>query len=202
MNDYDYSLKYIVVGDSGVGKSNIVQRFIDNKFNGFFYSTIGVEFHVKTQKYNNLRYKIQLWDTAGQETFRTITKLYYRNTCVVFLVFSYDNKESFAHLEEWLEDIYQNVSNKNVLVYIIGNKIDVNTYSIEKETATEFAKNKGLKYFDVSAKTGEGITELFNTSIDDISILVKNKQLTDLAGIKKPYLEEIPEKERKCCVIS
>ena len=198
MQDCDYSLKYVVIGDSGVGKTNIVQRYIENKFNSSFNSTIGVEFQVKIKTYNNIKYKMQIWDTGGQERFRSITNLYYRNTCVVFLVFSYDIQSSFQNLEMWFENAQNECQNDKLIIYLVGNKIDVKNYDVNKEDVVKFANVHKLKYIDISAKTGEGIEELFNMALDDISILIKNNPDIKIPGIKKQLVETV-EPKKSCC---
>ena len=102
--NFDYLLKYIIIGDSFVGKSNILIQYTKNRFNEDYQSTIGVEFGAKTLEINNRIYKIQIWDTAGQENFRSITRAYYKNSVCAFVVYDITNRNSFANIQNWIED--------------------------------------------------------------------------------------------------
>ena len=107
--NFDYILKYIIIGDSGVGKSNILLPYSNNFFNSEFQSTIGVEFGVKNLSIDDKLYRVQIWDTAGQEQFRSITRAYYKNSVCACVVYDITNKATFENIKSWLEDCKKNV---------------------------------------------------------------------------------------------
>lgn len=187
--NYDYIIKYIIIGDSFVGKSSISHRYIRNIFSNTFEPTIGIEFSSKIINYNFTRYKIHIWDTAGQEVFNSITKSYFRNVCVAFIVFSFDNINSIINIRKWLNDLKEN-NNDDIIIYIVGNKCEFKKNDINLENY------KNLKYFEVSAKKNIKINELFEESVKDVELHIKNNPESQM-GIKK----NIPSKSSKyyCC---
>ena len=122
--DCDYLLKMIVIGSTGVGKTSIVKRFVDNLFDKNQETTIGVEFGSKKFTVSGQQVKLQLWDTAGQETFLSVTKSYYKSSAAVLLVYDITNRNSFDDLTEWMERLEEN-ANSDITVCIIGNKTDL-----------------------------------------------------------------------------
>ena len=161
--NFNYLFKYIIIGDSAVGKSNILLRYIHDKFNDEFQSTIGVEFGAKNIKIEDKIYRIQIWDTAGQETFRSITRAYYKNSVCACVVYDITNRNSFQNIKSWIEDCRKQ-SPKTVFLVLIGNKTDLEdkrviTYSQGKE----FADSYGLKYIETSAKKNMNVNEAFET---------------------------------------
>lgn len=105
MANFDAMMKVIVLGDSGVGKTNLITRLCDDKFKETYVATIGVDFKIKTIIHSNKRYKLQIWDTAGQERFRNLTQTYYKNTSGIILTYAVNDRKSFEHLERWIEQI-------------------------------------------------------------------------------------------------
>ena len=187
-NLYNYLFKYIIIGDSSVGKSNLLMKFAHNKFTEDYQATIGVEFGAKNVELNSQTYRIQIWDTAGQENFRSITRAYYKNSVCAMVVYDITNKESFEHVQNWIEDV-RNQSPKTVLIILIGNKIDLEDQRVVSyDEGNEFAMKNGLIFGETSAKSGVGIEEIFLKSVQEI---VKNmgKDYYDLSsetcGIKK-----------------
>ena len=122
--DYEHLFKLLVIGDSGVGKSCILLRFSDDVFTDNFISTIGVDFKIKKLDINGQQVKMQIWDTAGQERFRTITSSYYRGAHGIIIVYDITNKESFDHVERWLNEI-KTFAGDNVEKVLVGNKCDL-----------------------------------------------------------------------------
>jgi Ras-related protein Rab-1A len=167
MDEYDYLMKAIVVGDSGVGKSNVLSRFVDDRFQEHYISTIGVDFHIKTIREESKIVKMQLWDTAGQEKFRTIVSSYYRGAHCVVLSFDLTYRPSFDHLGFWLNEVDRYVQ-KDVLVVLVGNKSDANTCrEVSFEEAHSFASSRGMKYYETSAKTGANIEKAFRGMVSE-----------------------------------
>lgn len=160
-NDYDYLLKLLFVGDSGVGKSSMLLKFTDNTFNDTFISTIGVDFKIKSITVCDKTVKLQIWDTAGQERFRTITSSYYRGAHAVIIVYDITNRSTFANVDRWLSEI-KKYSQDNVLIFLVGNKSDLKERKVSKEEGQDWADRHEVLFFETSAKNGEHIDDLFN----------------------------------------
>jgi small GTP-binding protein len=157
-----YDFKIILIGEPGVGKTAIMSRFITNEFKNMYQSTLGVEFKTKDLYIDNTACaRLNVWDTCGQERFRAITRQYFKNSHGVLLVFDLTVKETIRKLNVWMNDIQDNIGDECV-IFLIGNKSDVKTRDISiSEEAKEFAKNKKIIYYEVSAKTGAGIYNIF-----------------------------------------
>ena len=166
---FHYLLKYIIIGDSSVGKSNILLRYVHNSFNPEFLTTIGVEFGAKNIEINKKIFRIQIWDTAGQENFRSITRAYYKNSVCALIVYDISNRSSFENVISWIEDC-KGQSPKSIFIILVGNKNDLeNERQVSYEEGLEFAKNNNIVFFETSAKTGKNISELFQTSAIEIN---------------------------------
>jgi small GTP-binding protein len=160
MNDV-LTYKFILIGASGVGKSSILKRMVEDDFIEDTASTIGVEFDSTTITLEGQPVKLQIWDTAGQERFRSITKAYYRNAVGVLLVFDLTERKSFDYLTSWLNDV-RALCDPNVIVQLIGNKSDCpHPRVVSLNEAEEFAREFHLDYLETSAKAGKNIKEAF-----------------------------------------
>ncbi|CAD5122173.1 DgyrCDS10619 [Dimorphilus gyrociliatus] len=162
VEQFDYLFKIVLIGDAGVGKTCIVQRFKSGLFMEQYGSTIGVDFTMKTIVIDDKKIKLQIWDTAGQERFKTITQSYYRSAHAVLLVYDITKEKSFENIEKWLEDVRKYTGN-NVLKVLIGNKCDLEQ---ARRISTEKAKLFSEKYnmfsmIEVSAKDCCNINESF-----------------------------------------
>ena len=187
--DFSYSVKFIIVGDSSVGKSNILLRFSRNTFDPGHQATLGIEFANKHLIYNNTDYLIQIWDTAGQENFRSVTRAYYKASAVAMVVYDITKEESFEHIQTWLKDCKE-LAPRTVLLVLVGNKSDLEEQRvISKERGENLAKENNMMFFETSALNGNGIEEAFQKSIEVVDQKIRSGfyNLSDSSkqGIKK-----------------
>ena len=186
--NYDYLLKYIIIGDSAVGKSNLLLRYVDNKFNENHVLTLGVEFAAKNIQIEEQIFRMQIWDTAGQENFRSITRSFYKNSACVIIVYDITSRETFTNVKTWIKDCMQTCS-KNVFMVLVGNKVDDETSrQVSTNEGETFAKEHGMTFFESSAKTGKNVEEIFKTSAKEIAKRLKNGEYDleeDETGIKR-----------------
>lgn len=167
--NFNFLIKYIVIGDSSVGKSNLILQFSKKKFNFSHDVTIGVEFEATNIEIENKVFRLQIWDTAGQETFKSITRNYYKNTAVALVVYDVTSKESYYNIQSWIEEC-ENHAPKNLLICIIGNKTDMTEERVvQREDVEKYSIEKGFLYFECSAKTGIGVFDIFYESAKRIS---------------------------------
>ncbi|GJN02623.1 hypothetical protein PR202_ga19993 [Eleusine coracana subsp. coracana] len=179
---YAYLFKYIIIGDTGVGKSCLLLQFTDKRFQPVHDLTIGVEFGARMITIDNKPIKLQIWDTvhtlplslpsyascdalsrlvAGQESFRSITRSYYRGAAGALLVYDITRRETFNHLASWLEDARQH-ANANMTIMLVGNKCDLShRRAVSYEEGEQFAKEHGLIFMEASAKTAQNVEEAF-----------------------------------------
>lgn len=174
---YDYILKFIVIGDSSVGKSNLLLQFTDKRFEHIHYVTIGVEFNSKIISYDDTIYNIQVWDTTGQETYKSITKFYYRDTLGCLLVYDITNRKSFEGISKWLEEIKE-VNTNNTSIILVGNKLDLNgKRTVSYEEGKNFAIKHNIGFIETSAKTGLNVQKAFIETVSEIDKKIKNKTI-------------------------
>lgn len=167
------TFKYIIIGDSGVGKSCLLLQFTDKRFEAMHDLTIGVEFGARVIPIHGNEVKLQICDTAGQESFRSITRSYYRGAVGALLVFDVTKRESFEHVQTWLDDARANC-NTPLTVMLVGNKIDlVSQRVVTKEEAQEFAQRRGIVYMEASAKTAHNVDNAF---IDSATVIYQKVQ--------------------------
>ena len=153
--------KFLIIGDSGVGKTSITRRFCQNVFMSDAKETIGVEFIPYTIEIEDVPIKLQIWDTAGQEQYRTLSRAYYRNAVGVLIVFSYTDLNSFEHLEQWFDDV-RSLCHPMAQIILIGNKLDLeDLQQVSRVSADDFAKAHKVEFIESSAKTNIGIQESF-----------------------------------------
>lgn len=156
-----FSFKFILIGSSGVGKTAILKRLVENTFSSDSQSTIGVEFDSTTVDVDGQQIKLQIWDTAGQERFRSIAKAYFRNAVGVILVFDITERKTFEEVNMWLNDVHS-LCDPAAAVLLVGNKSDLeDSRVITLAEAENFAKNHQLTYLETSALNGSNVTEAF-----------------------------------------
>ena len=185
--DYSYLFKYIIIGSSSVGKSSLLLQFTDKRFLNNYDMTIGVEYGTANVHIDNKKIKLQIWDTAGQETFRSIARSYFRGAVGVLLVYDITRRETFTDLINWLEDLWKN-NHQYMVIMLVGNKIDLEeNREVTKEEAESFAKKHDLIFIETSAKTSENVNKSFrNTTKIIYQNIIENKYdfSNDQNGIK------------------
>ena len=160
--DYDYLFKVLLIGNSSVGKSSLLLRFVDNQWSDLFVPTIGVDFKIRTMEIDNKNVKLQIWDTAGQERFKNITASYYRGAHGIFVVYDISDMESFKNINNWLIEIEKN-ANKNVYKILVGNKCDLeDKRTVSYQQGKELAETYGMQFIETSAKSNTNVEEAFH----------------------------------------
>lgn len=163
--DYDFLYKIVMIGDSGVGKSNLLTRFTKNEFSVDTKVTIGVEFATRNVSVDGKVAKAQIWDTAGQERYRAITSAYYRGAFGALIVYAINSKESFNNVQKWLDEL-KGGADKNIAIMLVGNKSDLdNLREVPTDEAKKFAKEHDLAFMETSAANATNVDEAFNTLV-------------------------------------
>ena len=159
-SDNFINFKVIIIGDSGVGKSSILKRAVKNTFDQGYQATIGFEFLLMHFKVNDLKIKLQIWDTCGQEMYRSLVQGFYHNSSLAIIVYDINVKESFQNADIWLKDLKQHTE-QELPVFLVGNKYDLEK-NVPTNEANNFYKNNNLSYFaECSAKSGYNVQEIF-----------------------------------------
>ncbi|CAF2051800.1 unnamed protein product [Brassica napus] len=176
-NEYDYLFKIVLIGDSGVGKSNILSRFTRNEFCLESKSTIGVEFATRTLQVEGKTVKAQIWDTAGQERYRAITSAYYRGAVGALLVYDITKRQTFENVLRWLHELRDH-ADSNIVIMMAGNKSDLNHLrSVADEDGRSLAEKEGLSFLETSALEASNIEKAFQTILSEIYHIISKKAL-------------------------
>jgi small GTP-binding protein len=182
--------KILLLGDSSVGKTCFLMRYTDNTFQEIHMSTIGLDYKLKNVQLDDGKMvKIQIWDTAGQDRFRSITKNYYKGAHGIILIYDITNQKTFENVKNWINQIKEEVSNK-VTIILVGNKIDDEDHRVvSTEQGEKMAKDFGLMFFECSAKSGVNIDSTFNElvkkTVENYSKVAKGETLKNKKGGKK-----------------
>ena len=201
---YDISFKVIVIGDSYVGKSCLTTQAVRNKFINFYQTTVGFEFLTFNLRINSRVVKLQVWDTCGQEVYKSLISNFYRNSSLALIVYAINNRNSFEHAEIWLNEL-KNQSNPNVKIFLVGNKCDLeNDRVVSKEEGINFKEEKNLdKFVETSAKTGKNAR---NILLEAAKMLYKEyletKEKLSIApsvSTEGTQLEKKKDVRSKCC---
>ena len=208
-SNYNLIFKIVLIGDSNVGKTNILSKYLQNEFNPDSKATVGVEFGSKTFNINDNVIKAQIWDTAGTEKYRSITNAYYKGAKGAFVVYDISRKSSFNNIDKWLFDLKNN-GDENINIILIGNKIDLEH---QREVTTEEGEKKAVlnkaSFIETSAKNGDNIEKAFNLMIENVYENFKkeneNKENIDSEELNKEKTlnlnsnNENQIKKKKCC---
>jgi Ras-related protein Rab-8A len=179
--NYDFLIKLLLIGDSGVGKSCCLLRFSEDSFTPSFITTIGIDFKIRTIELDGKRVKLQIWDTAGQERFRTITTAYYRGAMGILLVYDVTDERSFNNIRTWFENVQQHAT-EGVNKILIGNKCDwEDKRVVSTEQGQALADELGIPFLEVSAKSNINIDKAFYSLAADIK-----KRLVDSSKNDQP----------------
>ena len=194
-NEVEFVFKILLLGDSEVGKSCFLMRYSDNVFVENYITTIGLDYKLKNVKLDSGKtIKVQLWDTAGQDKYRTIAKNYFKGSHGILLLYDVTKQSSFQNIRDWIQDIREEVSQK-AIIFLIGNKIDlVDKRKISKEKGIELAEEYKLPFFEASAKSGENVDEVFKALYKKIS-----EVYGDLEKEMGTKLNKRKKNKRKCC---
>ncbi|CAL1379724.1 unnamed protein product [Linum trigynum] len=173
----DYVFKIVLIGDSAVGKSQLLARFSRDEFNVDSKATIGVEFQTKTLVIDHKTVKAQVWDTAGQERYRAVTSAYYRGALGALLVYDITKRESFDHMARWLSELREHAGD-SIVVMLIGNKSDLGSLrAVSTEDAKEFAQSQNVFFMETSALEATNVEPAFVSVLTEIYRIVSKKNL-------------------------
>ena len=204
--NYDKKVQLLIIGDSTVGKTSILSRYTNGEFNPHYLATVGLDFFKKDEIFNGKTIRIKIWDTAGQERYKSLTQGYFRNAEGIMIVYDVTNAVSFENLKYWIQSIktHIDIDKGEVPAIIIGNKIDIFEREVKKEDAEAFAKEQKFKYFETSAKNGNGINECIKFLVNTILRNTDNKE----EEMEKKFIQinkenenssKISKKMDKCC---
>ena len=209
-------MKIIIVGDSSVGKTNIINRYVKGEFSHDYMITIGMDFLTCNLELDNKIFKLNLWDTAGSEEFRSVTKGYYSSSCCALIVYDITNENSFQSVKQWIDDC-QSYASKNIRLVLVGNKIDLkHNRKVTKESGEDLASEYVMDFYEVSALSGKNIDKVFlgiygfisqkidngKYDLDDPSTGVSKSDFEEGLQINKNLSIKISNKKKKskkCC---
>ena len=199
LRNYDYIIKFLVIGDASVGKSNIISKYISNKTELTYDMTIGIELAVKYVTIDEIKYKLHIWDTAGQEMFRSISKMYYRDAKCCLIVYDITNRKSFLSLQNWYDEIIK--AEPFINITIIGNKTDLEYQRVvDYEEGLDFAKKYGLPFYETNIYSPK-LNEIFEnmvTKLKLVKIIPEENVSTDYMVLNDL---DRPTKSYACCRI-
>ena len=206
---YDLSFKLIFTGDSGVGKSCLTSKAVKNTFEDYYQATVGFEFLTYNLKLNDKVIKMQIWDTCGQEIYKSLITNFYRNSSLAIVTYSIDSKESFVHAENWLNDL-RSQANPDVRIFLVGNKADLEEErKVSKEEGEKYKEDQNLDLFmETSAKTGYNAKNVLIEAAkilykDYLNFAQKGGNNTDNKNDNKLMKQQLINKDKKtkkgCC---
>ena len=200
-DEYDYIFKVLLIGNSDVGKSSLILRYVDQIWNDVFVPTIGVDFKVKSIEVDKKLVKMQIWDTAGQERFRNVISSYFKGAHGILLIYDITSRDSFKELENWLGEVERHASSQ-VLKILIGNKSDLEEKrEIQKDEGEAFAMRNGMQFIETSAKNNTNVSEAFEALA---KIMVDSSNKRNAIKIEKKNIKvekgaDLNVKKKNCC---
>ncbi|CAL2047136.1 unnamed protein product [Caenorhabditis brenneri] len=205
--EYDYLFKLVLIGDSGVGKSNLLSRFTKNTFDLETKSTIGVEFATRSMEIEGKKVKATIWDTAGQERFRAITAAYYRGCLGVLVVYDIAKHQSFENVGRWLKELRDHADQPDIVVMLVGNKSDLRQLrAVPTDEARVFAERNQLLFIETSALDSTNVEEALKTLLTDVFKSVSSKYgvsgnapVYGGIGTIMPSMPSTEDVKKKCC---
>jgi len=207
-DEYDFLFKVVLIGDSGVGKSNLLSRFTRNEFNLDSKSTIGVEFATRSIQVDAKTIKAQIWDTAGQERYRAITSAYYRGAVGALLVYDISKHQTYENVTRWLKELRDH-ADSNIVIMLVGNKSDLrHLRAVPTEEAKQFASENNLSFIETSALDASNVELAFQNILTEIYRIVSQKALDQGESSQNPIgerkvleISKQPESDSKkgCC---
>lgn len=202
---YNFVFKVVLIGESGVGKSNLLSRFTKNEFNHDSRTTIGVEFSTRTVQLNNYTIKAQIWDTAGLERYRAITSAYYRGAVGALLVYDISKHLTYESVGRWLKELYDH-ADPHIVVMLVGNKTDLDSLrTVPTEEGKDFADKKRLMFMETSALNSTNVEAAFNEVLTAIHMKVASREVTrgslGAVTLSNPIgpSSEAQEENKSCC---
>lgn len=208
-DEYDFLFKVVLIGDSGVGKSNLLSRFTRNEFNLDSKSTIGVEFATRSIQVDAKTIKAQIWDTAGQERYRAITSAYYRGAVGALLVYDISKHQTYENVTRWLKELRDH-ADSNIVIMLVGNKSDLrHLRAVPTEEAKQFASENNLSFIETSALDASNVELAFQNILTEIYRIVSSKALDQGEASQNPIgerkvleISKSPDQQAggsKCC---
>ena len=199
-----YSYKVILIGDSFVGKTSLILRFCKDKYEDNSLSTVGIDTQKKYIKKNDKKIELQIWDTAGEEKFRSLAKSSCNQMDGIIFVFDLGVKETFKNIKTWYINLEQMVDFKKVGAVLVGNKSDLESHDITEEKILDYSNQKNMEYIAASAKRNVNVNEIFIKILDDImkknkGKKNKNEKVKKLGRLSIAEEEEFNQKKKKCC---
>ena len=192
------TFKILTIGESGVGKTCVLRRFVENKFLKNHLATIGIDFKTKTLNINNQEIKLKIWDTAGQERFRNITTQYYKGADGIVLVYDVTDEASYEKIRDWMEQILSNTQQEEIGLVLLGNKCDMEPRVVTEDMGKKMAEELKISYYETSALNGQGIKEAFEELTMDI---MKKRGVSEGGNTGGVELNSKKKKKEKgdCC---
>lgn len=188
-------IQLIVVGESCVGKTSLLYKYSQGYFTQEHLATVGIEFFTKEEEINGRKIRVKIWDTAGQELYKSITKNFYRNSDGVIIVYDVTDRESFEKVQEWVQSISENTdTEKNIQKVLVANKVDL-TRKVTKEEGMKLAEKYNIPFFEASAKLDIGIkdfmTKILTDVLDNVSV--------DMSRVTLDQKLDNRKNKKKCC---
>lgn len=195
---FDMQIKLLILGDSGVGKTCLLLRYVNDMYSPSFMTTIGIDFKTKYMNYNGQCIKLQIWDTAGQERFRTITNSYFKGSQGILLVFDITDRPTFSSIRRWIDQIKEHTEPSSIInIILIGNKCDLQRRQVSHEEGEALAKEFDIQYIETSCKMDINVSNVFTQLIGDVYKRLKEENNPMLKSIKLTPAK--PEKKSGCC---